>query len=258
MEAAELARAFVESGIERGDSILVHSSLSSLGWVEGGAEAVVEALIAAVGPDGTVLFPTLTGSPNDSPARPPEFDARSTPCWTGAIPEAARNRPDAVRSLHPTHSVVAIGRLARWFASGHELVHTPCGFGSPYDKLADIGGRIVLVGVTQSVNTSFHSAEEIANVPYVVNDEPMDVELTGLRGEKIVMRSTLLHRHGVRRDYDCLEPEMIRLGICRVTQAGSAQVRITDAMLQRMFLVRKLLDDPLAVLAVSERARWRT
>lgn len=257
MEAPELARALVEAGIERGDSILVHSSLSSLGWVEGGAEAAVEALIASVGPDGTVLFPTLTGSPANSPANPPVFDARRTPCWTGAIPEAARNRPDAIRSLHPTHSVAAIGRLARWFTSGHELVHTPCGFGSPYDKLADIGGKIALVGVTQSVNTSFHTAEEIAAVPYVVIDQPIDIELTGMRGEKIVMHGTLLHRHGVRRDYDLLEPEMIRLGICRVTQVGSAEVRIVDAMLQRMFLVRKLLDDPLAVLAISERARWR-
>lgn len=257
LEAAELARAFVESGIERGDSLLVHSSLSSLGWVEGGAEAVVEALIAAVGPDGTVLFPTLTGSPNDSPARPPVFDARSTPCWTGAIPEAARKRPDAVRSLHPTHSVAAIGKLARWFASGHQFVRTPCGSGSPYDKLADIGGRIVLLGVTQSVNTSFHLAEEIADAPYVVDDEPIDMELIGMRGEQIVMRDTLLHRHGVSRDYDSLEPEMIRLGICHVARVGAAEVRIVDAMLQRMFLVRRLLDDPLAVLAISERAKWR-
>ncbi len=256
LEAAELARGFADAGIERGDCILVHSSLSSLGWVEGGADGVTEALIAAVGPDGTVLFPTLTGSPNDSPASPPVFDVRTTPCWTGAIPEAARNRPDAVRSLHPTHSVAAIGKLARWFASGHGLVRTPCGFGSPYDKLADVGGKIVLVGVTQSVNTSFHMAEEIVDVPYVLLDRPTDVVMTGARGERVEMRGTQLHRHGVKRDYDSLEAEMIALGICQVRQVGAAEVRIVDAMLQRMFLVRRLLDDPLAVLDLSERARW--
>jgi aminoglycoside 3-N-acetyltransferase len=257
LDAAELAHAFADAGIERGDSILVHSSLSSLGWVEGGAEAVGEALVTVVGPDGTVLFPTLTGSPEDSSAKPPVFDARHSPCWTGAIPEAARVRPDAIRSLHPTHSVVAIGKLARWFASGHELVRTPCGFGSPYDKLADVGGKIVLVGVTQSVNTSFHMAEEIAGVPYVLIDEPMDIMLTDAGGEPVEMRGTRLHLHGVRRDYDSLESQMIRLGMCHIRRVGDAEVRIVDAMLQRTFLVSKLLEDPLAVLGLTQRAKWQ-
>lgn len=256
MDAADLARAFAGAAVERGDSVLVHSSLSSLGWVDGGADTVVEALVASVGLDGTVLFPTLTGSGEDSPASPPVFDVRSTPCWTGAIPEAARNRPDAVRSLHPTHSVVAIGRLDRWLTSDHRHVRTPCGFGSPYDKLAGIGGKIVLVGVTQAVNTSFHMAEEMAGAPYVLQDWPMDITMTGTRGEPVVMHGTHLHRHGVKRDYDSLEPELIRLGICHVRQVGEAEVRVVDAMLLRMFLVRKLLEDPLAVLDMTERAKW--
>ena len=254
MTAAELKRELAEAGIERGDSILVHSSLSSLGWVEGGADAVVQALIDTVTWRGTVLFPTLTGGPDDSPTKPPAFDARQTSCWTGTVPEAARLRPDALRSLHPTHSVAAIGEHARWFASGHELVRTPCGFGSPYDKLADIGGKIVLLGVGQSVNTSFHMAEEIAGVPYVVQDQPLNVVLTDMRGEPVEMRGTRLHLWGAKRDYESLEMQMIDLGICHVRRVGNAEVRVVDAILQRMFLVRKLLDDPRAVLDL-ERAR---
>ena len=95
MTTAQLTDQFRDAGIERGDSILVHSSLSSLGWVDGGAEAVVQALLDAVGPGGTVLFPTLTGSREDSPDNPPVFDARTTKCWTGAIPEAARHYAEA-------------------------------------------------------------------------------------------------------------------------------------------------------------------
>lgn len=256
MNKAELTDQIRNAGIERGDSILVHSSLSSLGWVEGGAETVVQALLDAVGKDGTALFPTLTGSATDSAANPPAFEARDTRCWTGAIPEAARERTDSIRSLHPTHSVVAIGRLAAWFASGHELVRTPCGFGSPYDKLADIGGKIILLGVTQASNTSFHMAEEIAGVPYVLQEEPADITVTDANGAAIEIRGTRLHSWAARRDYDALEPQMIDLGICHIRKVGSAEVRVNDAMLQRMFLVRKLLDDPLAVLDVRERVKW--
>jgi len=253
----QLTEEFNDAGIERGDSILVHSSLSSLGWVDGGADAVVDALIEAVGDEGTVLFPTLTGSPDNSREHPPIFDARSTRCWTGAIPEAARQRPDAPRSLHPTHSASAIGKLARWFTTGHELVHTPCGFGSPYDKLADIGGKIVLIGVTQSSNTSFHSAEEIAGVPYVLRPEPLDVTLTDADGNSIEMRETCIHLWGAKRDYNIFEDPMIDLGICQVSRVGNAEVRIIDAMLQRMFLLRKLLEDPLATLDITERRKWQ-
>lgn len=256
MITAELTNLLNEAGIERGDSILVHSSLSSLGWVDGGAEAVVTALLDAVGPDGTVLFPTLTGSSSNSSANPPVFDARATKCWTGAIPEAARQRSDAVRSLHPTHSIVAIGRLASWFASGHEFVRTPCGPGSPYDKLADLGGKIILIGVTQASNTSFHMAEEIASVPYVVQDAPVDVTLTDADGGLVEMRGTRMHAWGAERDYDALEPRMIDFGICHIRAVGSAEVRVVDAMLQRMFLLNELLADPLAVLDLDERMRW--
>ena len=256
MNTAQLTDQFRDAGIERGDSILVHSSLRSLGWVDGGAEAVVQALLDAVGPDGTVLFPTLTGSASDSAANPPVFDARTTKCWTGAIPEAARQRADAIRSLHPTHSVAAIGKLARWFTSGHELVRTPCGFGSPYDRLADTGGKIVLLGVTQASSTSFHMAEEIAGVPYVLLDDPVDLTMTDANGDRVEMHGTRLHARVARRNYDALEAQMIDLGICHIRTVGSAEVRVMDAMLQRMFLVRKLLEDPLAVLDASERAKW--
>ena len=255
LTAAELTDQFREAGIERGDSILVHSSLKSLGHVQHGADAVVQALVDAVGSDGTVLFPTLTGSAHDSAANPPEFHCLTAKCWTGAIPETARQYSTALRSLHPTHSVAAIGRLADWFASGHELVSSPCGFGSPYDKLADIGGKIILIGVTQSSNTSFHMAEEIAGVPYVLQDEPVDAIVVDADGGRLEFR-TRVHLWGARRDYDALEPQMIDLGICHIRTVGNAEVRVIDAMFQRMFLIRKLLEDPLAVLAASERVNW--
>lgn len=253
---SDLVKGFREAWLDKGDHVLVHSSLSSLGHVDGGAEAVIDALIEVVGEGGTVLFPTLSGCENDSADHPPVFDAFAAPCWVGTIPETARLRPEAIRSLHPTHSVAAIGELARWITAGHELVRTPCGHGSPYDKLACVGGKIVLIGVTQSVNTSFHHSEEIARVPYVLQDQPCDITITDHEGGQMTLSQTYLHRWGVRRDYDFLESALIDLGICRVRRVGEADVRVLDANFLRMFLVRRLLRDPLATLAISERERW--
>lgn len=258
MTGAELVAGFEDVGVESGDHVLVHSSLSSLGWVDDGAEAVIEALLQAVGKSGTILFPTLTGTPEDSRKHPPQFDARRSTCWTGTIPRTALATPDAIRSLHPTHSVAAIGALADWLTRDHQLVRTPCGFGSPYDKLASVSGKIVLVGVTQKTNTSFHHAEELAGVPYVLQPEPVDVTLKGPDGKRVKMRQTYLHRWGPKRDYDALEPEMLDLGILRIGQVGETDVRVIDAMFQRAFLVQRLLQDPLATLALSERENWRT
>lgn len=256
LTAEDLARGFGDSGLESGDVVLVHSSLSSLGWVEGGADAVIDALLYVVGPRGTVVFPTLTGSPQDSADNPPIFHAASTICWTGTIPETARKREDFMRSLHPTHSVIASGEMARWITSGHELVRTPCGYGSPYDKLADVGGKILIIGATQSVNTSFHMAEEMAGVPYVLQNEPINVQIHDREDGEIHMQGIYLHRWGAERDYDSLEGAMIDIGICRIGHTGEAEVRLMDANFQRMFLVRRLIEDPLATLALSERSKW--
>ncbi len=251
-----LANQLADLGLERGDQLLVHSSLSSIGWVEGGADAVIDALLQSVGQEGTVLFPTLTGAVTDSPETPPHFDARNSPCWTGKIPETARLRPDAVRSLHPTHSVVAFGRYASWFTSDHELVRTPCGYGSPYDKLASVGGKILLIGVTQQCNTSYHHAEEVSGAPIVLQDKTMEITMTDMHGRQLTMAHTALHKWHYSRDYDAFEPEMLRQGICRIGRLGEASVRIVDAADLRRLLVRALLADPLATLDTAERERW--
>ncbi len=184
------------------------------------------------------------------------FDASSAPCWTGTIPETARKRANALRSLHPTHSVVAFGKLARWFTTGHELVHSPCGFGSPYDKLADVAGKVVLIGVTQAGNTSIHHAEEVAGVPFALQEKPFDITITDTNGGRITLQNTYLHLWQDIRDFIVLEGQMIDYGICRIGKVQDAEVRVMDAMLQRMYLVQKMLADPLTTLRLSERQKW--
>ena len=85
-----------EVGVGEGDLLQVHSSLSSFGYVEGGAKCVVDALLEAVGPSGTVMVPTFNHGRADI------FDVATTPSVNGAVTEALRERPEARRSVHPT------------------------------------------------------------------------------------------------------------------------------------------------------------
>ena len=95
-----------ELGVKNGDNLLVHSSLRSLGKVEGGAETVIRGMLEALGGEGTLLFPALSYVAVN--AANPVFDVRNTPSCVGALPEYFRTRPGTVRSLHPTHSMSGI------------------------------------------------------------------------------------------------------------------------------------------------------
>jgi aminoglycoside 3-N-acetyltransferase len=156
--------------------IVVHSSLAGLGRVRGGANAVVESLIKAVGPDGTVVVPTFTpdiADPYPDAVGPPDphteevresvpvFDPATTPSRMGAIAEALRGMPGAVRGDHPQVSLAAYGPCASEIVSPQ-----PYGFAvgpaSPFDRLHDLGAHILLIGVGHDRNTFLHFAESFA------------------------------------------------------------------------------------------------
>ncbi len=157
----DMVRAFRELGLEPGDSFIVHSSFKSLGPVEGGPEAVIDALIEAVSPGGNVVFPTFNYTANIAE---PYFDPAVVPCRTGIIPELSRKRPNVVRSLQPTHSVTVIGPDALELTKDHMSYRT-VGLGSPIDRLAKMGGKVLLLGVGHTSNTTVHLGEEYAGVP---------------------------------------------------------------------------------------------
>jgi aminoglycoside 3-N-acetyltransferase len=169
--AADLGRL----GVRPGGVVLVHSSLSALGWVCGGAETVVQALLDALGRDGTLVVPThTTGNSEPSawqhPPVPqewwslirehmPAYDRATTPSRAlGVIVEAARTWPGARRSDHPQYSFAAIGSHAGTVTAGHAL---ESGFGerSPLARVYDLDGDVVLLGVGHAANTSLHLAE---------------------------------------------------------------------------------------------------
>ena len=169
VSCSELALALREVGLNDGDSLIVHSSLRSLGHVEGGADTVIDALLDTIGPDGNLMLPTF----NYTRLRPePYYDPAETPCRTGAVPEAGRKRPGAVRSLHPTHSVAVIGPRAEELTRDH-LSFRALGIGSPIDRLVQAGGKVLLIGVGHTANSTIHLAEEYADLPKASSYDPL-------------------------------------------------------------------------------------
>jgi len=162
-------------GVLPGDLLMVHTSLSSLGWVVGGADAVIRALEQAVGPDGTLMMPAHSNGLSDpagwaNPAVPegwwpvirdhmPAFDPATTPTRAlGQVAELFRTRPGVRRSAHPHFSFTAKGPLAEMLLNPHPL-DFPMGEESPLARLYDRNGRVLLLGVGHDSNSTLHLAE---------------------------------------------------------------------------------------------------
>jgi aminoglycoside 3-N-acetyltransferase len=187
--AADLARL----PLPREPLLLVHSSMKSLGFVEGGPEAVIAALREAVVDrlGGTVMFPTFTIPATMSEAihSGRVFDVRETPSRLGALPEAFRRQPDAIRSIHPTHSFAAIGKRAEELVRGHHLAGSNFGAGTPMAQLRDAGGHLLGLGTSLGNVTFYHCLEDDGVLPFGVNEAggPFPVTVIDWNGESRVM-----------------------------------------------------------------------
>ncbi|GAB3037858.1 AAC(3) family N-acetyltransferase [Natronobiforma cellulositropha] len=194
-------------GVRVGDTLLVHSSLSALGWVCGGAPAVVDALQAALTESGTLVMPTHSSDYTDpgdwaEPPIPeswhervretmPPYRPEVTPTrGMGRVPECFRTYPETVRSAHPAVSFAAWGHDAESVVADHSLEER-FGERSPLARVFDLEGSILLLGVGYETNTSLHLAEvrapSVAGTdrdggPVLVDGERVWVEYESTRG----------------------------------------------------------------------------
>jgi aminoglycoside 3-N-acetyltransferase len=161
-------------------SVMVHASLSAFGHVKGGAATVVSALREAAGPDGAVLIPSFRDAIRSEhyalracEAVCPQPLCPSRECgYTGKIGETLRGEPDAVRSCHPTHSWVGVGGGASWLLEGHRDSPTPCGRDSPFLRLLERDGQVLLLGVGVNALTNIHAVEDARDVAYLSAVDP--------------------------------------------------------------------------------------
>jgi aminoglycoside 3-N-acetyltransferase len=175
--------------------LLAHSSLKQLGFVEGGADGVVDALIEAIVTrrGGTLVLPSFSieGSMLNSLAAGTTFDVRTTPCNLGAIPEAFRRRPGVRRSLHPTHSFAALGPRAEWIVADHHRCGSSFGKGSPMMRAMEAGGVLAGLGTHLGTVTFYHCLEDAEPdfpLPVYAAGGPFAVRCLDWNGEAHVLR----------------------------------------------------------------------
>ena len=252
-----LCRDLERLGVENGSTLLVHSSLSALGWVAGGPAAVVLALERCLGEDGTLVMPTHSSDLSGPSGwrNPPVPDSwwetirQHTPAYEpdltptrgmGAIPECFRKQSGVVRSGHPQYSFAARGPHADAVTRNHSLAF-PLGEGSPLARIYDLDGYVLLLGVDHGSNTSLHLAEYRAR----------------FRGKRTLTLGAPVLVDGARtwltfEDIDLNESDFARLGDEFEEATGAVVVGRVALATARLMRQRPLVD-----FAVSWMERFR-
>lgn len=161
IDRAMLRQSMLDAGLARGDAVIVHASMKSLGRVRGGPTAVIAALQDVVGPRGTLLMPTFCVPQPDG-----QFHVAGTPSRTGLLTETFRTSSGVIRSWHPTHSVTAWGAQAEAWTAGHHRLGG-LGAGSPMHRAAEAGARVLMIGCDLRRCSLIHVAEAVVRVPYL-------------------------------------------------------------------------------------------
>ena len=224
----QLLQQIREMGIQPTDTLLVHSSMKSIGQVEGGADTVLDALSEAVH-DGLLVLPTHTWAQINE--KNSTYDPETEPSCVGVLTNLFRVRPGVVRSLHPTHSVAALGKDAVDYVSGEEFSDTPCPRTGCWGKLYDRRAKVLFLGCSLKRNTYLHGVEEWNNTP--------DRLTEGYEALRIVTPGGVIdrpmHRHhtstgDVSHNYDKMQPAFVAKGIAVEGCLGDAQCFLCDAV----------------------------
>ncbi len=215
-------------GLKLNDIVLVHGSLSRIGMVDGGADTVIDALLEVIGDGGTLLMPSFQhGSEFFLAQSKYVFDVRNSPSEVGIITETFRKRHGVIRSLSPTHCTAGIGLKAWELLKDHEQCHVSVGLDSPYHKLVQAWGKILLLGVTHSSNTTLHFVENTNGAPTLCRQlfEPSVIDNDG----KIIMVPTWPHMPGLQRHYPRVENVLLEHSLQQNGKIGDADSKLIDA-----------------------------
>ena len=170
-----LGGALRQAGVQEGDVLLVHSSLSKCGYIAGGAKGLINGVMTAVGKDGTALFPTFTrpyiylGTSLNKGWNYRPFDPKEPQqIWTGTVPRALlENYPEARRSRHVTHSWAGLGPKAEACVAEHGPADPPASESSPMGKALEFGGKVVYIGSGLAPSTFLHYLETVCKCAFL-------------------------------------------------------------------------------------------
>lgn len=232
IDRSSLAGDFRKLGIKPGMNLLVHSALRRIGKVAGGADAVIDALLDVLGPEGTLMMSAVSGNVNPEQ---PVFHVKNTPATVGALVNTFMKRPGTVRSLHPVHSIAACGPRAEFFTAGHLEAKTPWSPDSPYGKVMRNRGFILFLGTNFTCNTCLHALEIEARVPGLHTQESSPLYVCDAQGNWHTIEH---HWHSPKKDYYVdLEHLVIAAGGMKIGVTGEGLSRLVDAELMRKTLL---------------------
>jgi aminoglycoside 3-N-acetyltransferase len=231
----QLVEQLAALGVRPGAVLLVHTSFRATRPVEGGPLGLIAALRAAIGATGTLVMPTMTdGESLFDPARTPT-------CDMGVTAELFWRQPRVLRSTHPGASFAAAGPAAEFICRPQPL-SPPHGADSPVGRVHELGGQVLLLGVTHSENTTLHLAEAIAEVPYSVS-HPTLVEVDG-EARSISIAETDHCCIGFRK----LDEWLRARGAQREGNVGHARARLCESREVVAVALAELSRDPLVFL----------
>src|SRR6202171_31334 len=191
-------------GVTAGDLVYVHSGMDGLNLAFP-FYRILFVIQEVIESSGTVLFPTYPNhrmSSYEYLRQGQVFDVRRSPSYTGILTEFARRQRSAVRSLHPTKSVCAIGPAAKEITATHHLSPYPYDTCSPYYKLIAGGGKIVGLGASTNYISFGYCVDDALKERFpvrVYHDEIFDAACVNYQGERVVVRTyahdmgTVLH-----------------------------------------------------------------
>jgi aminoglycoside 3-N-acetyltransferase len=229
--------------------LMIHGSISNIGKFDRPVSELVKAWLEQLDLQRqTVLVPAL---PYNTTMREylegcTGFDVRTAKNAMGAISNIVMAMPGARRSVHPTHSVVALGANSDHYVTGHEFDSTPFGPNSPYRKLTERRGKILMFGVGLNSVTCFHVYEDMLG-PYmplaVYLDRPFKVSCVGVGGNNMEV-TTACHNPSVSAIRECerVRDELVRAGAMTSYPLGESELSILDARLFTTTLLRMLAD----------------
>lgn len=222
-------------GLKEGDVLMVHSSLSSIGYVEGGASTVVEALIGVLGPTGHLLMPSAPNASYqlDYIRTNSCFDVLETPSALGAVTECFRKWPGVIRSAHPTEPVCCFGPNASWFVESHFGQPTPYNNLSPFRKVIEAQGKVLYLGVTlANAGTHLHTLEDaVENFNFSVY-YPEEFEVSVIFPDRSTKKMlTKVHDPVQSKERRCDEliPIFENEGALQRVKLGNARCLLVDA-----------------------------
>lgn len=226
----DLTRQIKDMNIDPKGTLFIHSSMKAVGKVEGGADTVIDVWMEYM-KDGLLAFPTHTWL--QVPTEKQVFDVRHEPSCVGILSNIFWQRPEALRSLHPTHSVAAFGKDAKDYINGEEKSTTPCPRNGCMGKLVDRNATILFLGCTLRSNTFIHGVEEWNNVPDRLRDNSR--ELTVIDWDGISHTVSQYGHHcsldiDVSENYSKLEQPFLAKGALYYGSFGDAKCILTNAV----------------------------